>query len=71
MSDLIQELRARASKNPKSIVYPEATDPRVLQAVARMVAARMVRPILVGPPDQVEKKAQEIGIQLSHVGRHN
>jgi len=67
MSDLIQELRARASKNPKSIVYPEATDPRVLQAVARMVAARMVRPILVGPPDQVEKKAQEIGIQLSHV----
>ena len=67
MSDLIHQLRERAAKNPKRIVYPEATDPRVLRAAARMVAARMVRPVLVGPPDQVEKKAQEIGIQLSHV----
>jgi phosphate acetyltransferase len=67
MSDLMQDLRERAAKNPKRIVYPEATDPRVLLAAARMVAARMVRPVLVGPPDQVEKKAREIGIQLSHV----
>ena len=67
MSDLINQLRERAAKDPKRIVYPEATDPRVLRAAAKMVAARMVRPILVGSPDQVEKKAQEIGVQLSQI----
>src|SRR5215510_3876423 len=67
MSDLIHQLRERAGKNPKRIVYPEATDPRVLRAVAKMVAARMVKPVLVGPPGQIEKKAQEIGVQLSHL----
>src|SRR5262249_1099458 len=67
MSDLIQDLRDRATKNPKRIVYPEATDPRVLRAVSKMVSARMVRPVLVGPPDQIEKKAQDIGVQLSSV----
>jgi phosphate acetyltransferase len=67
MSELINQLRERAAQHSKKIVYPEATDPRVLRAAAKMVGARMVRPVLVGPPDQVEKKAQEIGLQLSHI----
>ena len=67
MPDLIHQLRERAAKHPKKIVYPEATDARVLRAAARMVAARMVRPVLVGAPDQVERKAQEIGLQLTQV----
>src|SRR5437762_672453 len=67
MPDLIIQLRERAAKNPKKIVYPEATDPRILRAAAKMVAVGMVRPVLVGPPDQVEKKAQEIGVQLSRI----
>jgi phosphate acetyltransferase len=67
MPDLINQLRERAAKNPKRIVYPEATDARVLRAAAKIVSMRLAKPILVGPPDQVEKKAQEIGVQLSHI----
>jgi len=67
MPDLIHQLRERAGRNPKRIVYPEATDSRVLRAAAKMVAARMVQPVLIGSPEQIEKKAQEIGVQLSHL----
>jgi phosphate acetyltransferase len=67
MSKLITVLRERAAKAPKRIVYPEATDPRVLRAAARLVEARIAKPILVGSPQAVEGKAQEIGVKLSHV----
>jgi phosphate acetyltransferase len=67
MSDLISHLRERAAKEPKRIVYPEATDARVLRAAAQIVSLRMAKPLLIGSPAQVEKKAQEIGVQLSHI----
>src|SRR5439155_2253092 len=49
------------------IVYPEAADPRVLAAAARIVEMRMANPILVGVPHVVEKKAEGLGIPLSHI----
>ena len=67
MSDLLTQLRGRAANNPKRIVYPEATDVRVLRAVERMVQMRMVKPVLVGAPAAVEAKAREAGISLAHV----
>ena len=67
MPDLLTQLRERAAQQPKRIVYPEATDPRVLRAAARLVEMRMARPVLVGSLEAVEGKAQELGVQLSHV----
>ena len=67
MPELLTELRERAAKDPKRIVYPEAADPRVLRAAVRIVEMRMAKPILVGPPQVVENRAQELGIQLSHL----
>ena len=67
MSDLVNHLRERAAKEPRRIVYPEAADPRVLAAAARIVALRMAKPILVGVPGVVEKKANELGIRLSGI----
>ncbi len=48
-------------------MYPEAADVRVLRAAAKIVATRMAKPILVGLPELVEKKAQESGVSLSHI----
>jgi phosphate acetyltransferase len=67
MSDLVIQLRQRAAKTPKRIVYPEATDPRVLAAAAHLVAARMAKPVLIGSPQIVETKAREFGVNLSHI----
>src|SRR5215831_12033856 len=67
MSDLLTQLRARAANNPKRIVYPEATDVRVLGAAERMVKMRMAKPLLVGAPAAVEAKAREAGVSLAHI----
>ena len=42
--DLILQLRDRAARNPKRIVYPEPSDPRVLRAAARIVDLRLCLP---------------------------
>jgi phosphate acetyltransferase len=67
MPDLVTQLRERAAKKPKRIVYPEATDPRVLRAAACIVELRMAKPVLVGAPAAVEAKAREIGVSLGHI----
>src|SRR5438270_2307505 len=55
MSGLID----RARKLKKTIAFPEGTDPRVLEAAARLARDGVVRPVLIGPkpakpPDGVE-----------------
>jgi phosphate acetyltransferase len=67
MPDLLMELRERAAKASRRIVYPEARDARVLRAAARMVESRMAKPVLVGSPQAVEAMAHELGIKLAHV----
>src|SRR5262245_40593629 len=67
MSDLVTQLRERAANHPMRIVYPEATDPRVLRTVARLVQMRLAKPILVGSADAVDRKANEVGVSLSGI----
>jgi phosphate acetyltransferase len=67
MREWVTELRERAARDPKRIVYPEATDPRVLGAAVRLTEMRMARPILVGAAQAVDQKARELGIPLSHI----
>src|SRR5262245_61254406 len=67
MLDVLMQLRERVANARKRIVYPEATDARVLRATTRIVESRMAKPILVGAPQAVESKAQELGIKLSHI----
>ena len=67
MSDLLTQLRARAANEPRRIVYPEATDARVLRAAERIVKMRLAKPVLIGSPATVEARAREFGVSLSHV----
>lgn len=65
-TDFVSRLRERAAKEPKRIVYPEAADPRILQAAARIASLRLAKPVLAGSPGAIEKKARELGISLAH-----
>ena len=67
MSDLLTDLRERAAKASKRIVYPESTDARVLTAASRIVESRMAKPVLIGSPQSVETQARELGVRLSHI----
>ena len=46
---LIKKLKA----HPRRIVFTEGTDPRILEASARLLSGTFLTPVLVGRPDQV------------------
>ncbi|MBI3081570.1 MAG: phosphate acetyltransferase [Gemmatimonadetes bacterium] len=61
MSDFLEQLRARAAALNRRIVFPEGTEERTIQAVARLQQERLLQPILLGPPDKVRHALDEAG----------
>ncbi|MBV9773329.1 MAG: phosphate acetyltransferase [Gemmatimonadetes bacterium] len=44
----LESVRARASENPRRLVFPEGADERTLEAVVRLGREGLVRPVVVG-----------------------
>jgi phosphate acetyltransferase len=44
----LEQVRQRAKANPKTIVFPEGFDQRTLEAVVRLSAEGLVRPVVIG-----------------------
>ncbi|MGN0984954.1 MAG: phosphate acetyltransferase [Candidatus Enterenecus sp.] len=57
---LIEKLKA----DPKRIVFTEGTDPRILEASARLLSGTFLTPILVGNPDEVHAAAEKAGFNI-------
>ena len=54
---LIKKLKA----HPRKIVFTEGTDPRILEASARLLSGTFLTPVLVGNPEAVMAAAEEAG----------
>jgi phosphate acetyltransferase len=63
----LESILGRASKEPKRIVFPEATDPRVLAAAARLSRGAVLQPVLLGNPELVVPSMHRDGIAPSTV----
>jgi phosphate acetyltransferase len=61
-SAFIEQLTARAVKHPKSIVFPESGNEKVLQASAKLVGAGIARPVFIGKRAVIEARACELGV---------
>ena len=51
-------------KSPKTIVFTEGTDPRILEAASRLLASSFLTPILVGNEEDVLSAAEEAGYNI-------
>ena len=58
--DMIEKLKA----NPKTIVFPEGSDPRILEAASRLLAANFLKPILLGNVDEINRSAEDAGYNI-------
>ncbi|WP_066219446.1 phosphate acetyltransferase [Formosa haliotis] len=56
----------KARKVKKRIVLPEASDPRILTAAARLEVLDLVDIILLGNPKEIKEKATELGLTLDY-----
>jgi len=58
------EMIEKLKKNPKSIVFTEGEDPRILEAASRLLASNFLKPILLGNPDVINKSAESAGYNI-------
>lgn len=64
---IIDQFIKKSITNPKTIVFPESDDERVLRAVEQIHNQNIARPILIGKAETILKFAQEMGIKLDHL----
>ena len=57
---LIQKLK----QNPRTIVFTEGSDPRILEASSRLLSSNFLKPILVGNPDEIQAAAEKEGFKI-------
>ena len=67
MSAFLETLCARAAAARKRIVFPEGTDERTLEAVARLQREELVFPIVLGPPDKIRMALADLGADADAV----
>ncbi|MBT3228003.1 MAG: phosphate acetyltransferase [Candidatus Marinimicrobia bacterium] len=65
--NIVDRFITKAQDNPARIVYPEASDPRILEAVVQVQKRGIAQPVLVGNPDQVKALATELGLALTGI----
>ncbi|MBE7009653.1 MAG: phosphate acetyltransferase [Ruminococcaceae bacterium] len=58
--EMIKGLKA----NPKTIVFTEGTDARILEASARLLSGTFLKPLLIGKEDEVFNAAEEAGFNI-------
>lgn len=63
---LLDTLVQKAKQTPRTIVLPEGTEERTLKAADRILADGVAKIILIGEPDDIHNKANELG--LKHLG---
>ncbi len=67
VTDVAAHFEALARQDPQRILFPEGTDPRILQAAEACVRAGICRPVLLGSPDEIRRLAREEDVDLDGV----
>jgi len=54
----------KAMRNPKRVVYPEGEEDKILRACAIVLDENIARPILLGRPDVIRARAEELKLDI-------
>src|SRR5438105_14457222 len=57
----------KLQRHPKRIVFPEGSEPRVLQAARQFHSLRLGAPILLGDRSRIKEMASALGISLEGI----
>ncbi len=65
--DIMQSLTERVRGKDLKIVYPEGNDIRIIGAAARHAKDGIIKPVLIGNPEEIAKVAEKENISLDNV----
>ncbi|MBD3370689.1 NADP-dependent malic enzyme [Candidatus Fermentibacteria bacterium] len=54
----------KAQKHPRRIAFPEGENDKILRASSLIIEEGIAKPILLGSPDVIRKRAEELGLEL-------
>ena len=57
----------KLQRHPKRVVFPEGTEPRILQAARQFYSLRLGSPILLGDRTQIKQAAAQLNVSLEGV----
>src|SRR5687767_189902 len=57
----------KLQRHPKRVVFPEGTEPRVLQAARQFFSLRLGAPILLGDRTKVKEAAARLNVSLEGI----
>lgn len=63
--ELFERFESQLKANPKTIVFTEGPDARILSAASRLLAGNVLKVILLGNPDEVKAAAAAGGFDIS------
>ena len=63
----IAHIIEKLQRHPKRVVFPEGTEPRVLQAARQFYSLRLGAPVLLGDRTKVKQAAAELNVSLEGV----
>jgi phosphate acetyltransferase len=63
----MEQVRRRVRSKGAQIVFPEGLEERALGAAALLEAQDLARPILLGPPGEIQSRARAMGVSLQDV----
>ena len=63
---MFDKLIAILEKSPKTIVFTEGSDPRILEATSRLLENDFLKPLLVGDPDEIKAAAAAGGFNIDN-----
>ena len=58
--DVFENFENQLKANPKTIVFTEGTDARILSAASKLLAGKILNVLLLGNPEAVKKAADEM-----------
>jgi phosphate acetyltransferase len=64
---LISKLSERLERHPKRVVFPEGSDPRIMQAARKFASRKLGIPVLLGDRAEIKANAQQLDISLDHI----
>lgn len=67
MMELFESLKQKISGKNLRIVFPEATDERILKAAVRLQQENLVEPVFLGDAEEIQKAALAAGVTISQV----
>ncbi len=65
--EVMQRMVSKARRAPKKVVLSDGFSDRILRAASQVVAEGVASPIVIGRKEQVEARAEELGIDLTGV----